>query len=374
MDSSSEGSTDEEEVLRLFDKEAKVIVQSETLPKKSADRYMQNYNAYKNWKEKNKNSLSTSEENNLIVYFKDLKKRLSPLTLWSAWSMLKKTLNTNDDIQINNFLNLKSMIKQNAKGHRPKKSFILTWEQIKKFIDEAPDSEYLAVKVVLIFGICGCLRCLELTNMKVGDGEDLNGRKPIFPRDHLVISMTDATIDSQEETINAHEETVNPENSTINPKEANVNTEQETHEFESALIDLNWSDFEDDFTETDPKQTSIPTVVPTGFTTANQKPLFVPQKTQNQLIMNNNNNNNKNNKYKLPFTAKSGIKLSFLNHQTTSKPPLIKRKRHTENLNNQNNNNLDFTTKDHAFKFENCTFNNCVFNLTKCDCDKENIS
>ncbi|XP_044578608.1 uncharacterized protein LOC123261158 [Cotesia glomerata] len=184
MDSSSEGSTDEEEVLRLFDKEAKVIVQSETLPKKSADRYMQNYNAYKNWKEKNKNSLSTSEENNLIVYFKDLKKRLSPLTLWSVWSMLKKTLNTNDDIQINNFLNLKSMIKRNAKGHRPKKSFILTWEQIKKFIDEAPDSEYLAVKVVLIFGICGCLRCLELTNMKVGDVEDLNGRYLISINDN----------------------------------------------------------------------------------------------------------------------------------------------------------------------------------------------
>ncbi|KAH0533482.1 hypothetical protein KQX54_000100 [Cotesia glomerata] len=157
MDSSSEGSTDEEEVLRLFDKEAKVIVQSETLPKKSADRYMQNYNAYKNWKEKNKNSLSTSEENNLIVYFKDLKKSTAE-----------------------------------------------------------PDI--------------------------------------LYPQS-VLNNAQDATIDSSRRNYQRlMEETSQPrKTSTINPEEANVNTEQETHEFESALIDLNWSDFEDDFTETDPK-------------------------------------------------------------------------------------------------------------------------
>ena len=63
--------------------------------------------------------------------------------------------------------------------------------------DQAPDSIYLAMKVkiiyvftfiistpfhyislqvILIFGICGCLRCDELTNMKVDDVEDLGDK------------------------------------------------------------------------------------------------------------------------------------------------------------------------------------------------------
>ena len=102
-DSSFEGSPDEEEVFRNFDLEAKLIIQNETLPKKSSDRYLLNYNSYKTWQMKNKNSLSDSHENNLIIYFTELKKRLSPPSLWSIWSILRKTLSTNEDINISNF-------------------------------------------------------------------------------------------------------------------------------------------------------------------------------------------------------------------------------------------------------------------------------
>lgn len=149
-ESSSDSSADEEDVLKNFDEEAKLIVQSETLPKKSSERYLLVYHAYKKWQEEHKNLLSNSDENNLIVYFNSLKARLKPPTLWSIWSMLRKTLNTNDNVDISNFLNLKSLIKNNAKGYKPKKSCVLKWDQIMKFMTEAQDQNYLATKVIVI--------------------------------------------------------------------------------------------------------------------------------------------------------------------------------------------------------------------------------
>lgn len=46
---------DEEEMLKNFDVEAKKIVESETLSKKSSDRYLLVYDNYKKWREENKN-------------------------------------------------------------------------------------------------------------------------------------------------------------------------------------------------------------------------------------------------------------------------------------------------------------------------------
>ena len=76
--SSSEGSADEEEVFRNFYLEVKLIIQNDTLTKKSSDRYLLNYNSYKTLQMKNKNSLSDSQENNLIIYFTELKKKVIP--------------------------------------------------------------------------------------------------------------------------------------------------------------------------------------------------------------------------------------------------------------------------------------------------------
>lgn len=135
--SSSEGSADEDEIFKNFDDEAKTIMQQDTLPQKSADRYLLVYTTYKKWKTENKNSLSSCEENNLLVYFKSLQSKLKPPTLWSIWSMLRKTLSSRDDINITNFLSLKSFIKNNAKGYKPKKAFVLRWHHITKFINEA---------------------------------------------------------------------------------------------------------------------------------------------------------------------------------------------------------------------------------------------
>ncbi|KAH0549530.1 hypothetical protein KQX54_010085 [Cotesia glomerata] len=60
--SSSDDSSDDEEILRNFDTEANLIIRTGTLPKKSADKYLSNYDAYKKWLDEHKGSLSSSDE------------------------------------------------------------------------------------------------------------------------------------------------------------------------------------------------------------------------------------------------------------------------------------------------------------------------
>lgn len=147
LSNSSDESGDEEENFRNFDEEAKSIIETKTLPNKSADRYVLVYDTYMKWKTENKNLLSSSEENNLVVYFNQLIKKLKPSTVWSVWSMLKKTLSTRDNIDMSRFQRLRSIVKANAKGYKPTKSFIFKWQDILKFINNESDYVYLAAKV-----------------------------------------------------------------------------------------------------------------------------------------------------------------------------------------------------------------------------------
>lgn len=140
-------SADEEEIFKDFDVEAQKIIQQDLLPKKSADRYKLVYDNFKKWEADHQNLLSSSKENNLIVYFKDLQGKLKPPTLWSIWSMLRRTLSTYESLDIGKFQNLKSLLSMNSKGYKPKKSQILKWKDIQKFLADADDFTYLSSKV-----------------------------------------------------------------------------------------------------------------------------------------------------------------------------------------------------------------------------------
>ena len=54
-DISSDETTDEEEINKNFETEAQLIVEIDTLPKKSVDRYMLVYDNYQRWKQENRN-------------------------------------------------------------------------------------------------------------------------------------------------------------------------------------------------------------------------------------------------------------------------------------------------------------------------------
>ncbi|KAL7293128.1 hypothetical protein TKK_0013281 [Trichogramma kaykai] len=257
---SSGGEFDEEEIKRNFDREASLIVQNDTLPKKSSDRYLLVYNTYKDWKKENCKLLSSSEENNLIVYFTELKSKLKPPTLWSIWSTLKKTLGTRDDINLENFLSLKSIIKANFKSYKPKKSALLRWEHITKFMDTAPDFDYLSLKVVLIFGVCGALRSDEIRNMQVNDVEDLgnkfivsiNENKNDYPGRFMIGELFYKYKANQVNPMISVSSSCNPavpsrsrdQTSNLNPVD---NSNTNSNDIDGLYMDLNWADFSEEF-------------------------------------------------------------------------------------------------------------------------------
>ncbi|KAL7299685.1 hypothetical protein TKK_0007442 [Trichogramma kaykai] len=375
-DESSEDEFNEEELQRNFDDEASLIVQTDTSPKKSSERYLLVYDAYKDWQKEHAKSLSNSEEKNLIVYFSELKLKLKPTTLWSIWSMLKKTLATRDDVNINNFITLKSLIKNNSKGYKPTKSAVLKWDEIKKFMNEAPDFVYLGTKVVLVFGICGALRSDEIKNMLVQDVEDLNNKKsPItshFDESTSSIpcmSMTTSKNHCIQENITVP--------STSNCEQLNAGQicvpSSCANEIDILELDLQWKDFADDF-ESNNNQISGTENFGTDFVTGKKKIIKTIQPSGS--ISGN----------RTTFHQKSPVKIIF-NKSSQIQPPAKKMKLIRENEPEKIHVSKSATAytigkdmspavhKCSGFTFmDQCTFNNCSFNMSpcRCDLDKEN--
>lgn len=48
---------------------------------------------------------------------------------------------------------------------------------------DAIDDVYLYAKAILVFGVCGALRCIEITNLKVNDVEDIGNKFIVSVKD-----------------------------------------------------------------------------------------------------------------------------------------------------------------------------------------------
>ena len=98
-----------------------------------------------NWR--GNNNVSSFSENVLIVYFEELSTILKPSTMWSHYSMIKATLNIKHNVDINKYLKLTALMKRKSDGYIAKKSKILGNDEIKRFLDQAPDEVHLLTKV-----------------------------------------------------------------------------------------------------------------------------------------------------------------------------------------------------------------------------------
>ncbi|XP_063626717.1 uncharacterized protein LOC134798255 [Cydia splendana] len=161
--SSSEASNDEVE---------NVLVET-LIPAKSKEKYLNVYDGFIKWKDQN-NEKSFSEKV-FLNYFNEIAKKLKPSSLWGIYSMLKTTMRAKHNIYLQDYFNLRVWLRKRSVGFKSSQSKILTQENIRKFIDEAPDAQYLAAKVALILGVCGQLRNIDLTcfntnNIKIVDG------------------------------------------------------------------------------------------------------------------------------------------------------------------------------------------------------------
>lgn len=118
---------------------------SSLIPSKSQEKYESVYQKFMDWH--SKSAANSFSENVLLAYFATLSETYKPSSLWSIYSMLKSTLNIKNDIDISTYPKLKAFLKRRSSGYKAKKAKILTADQINKFIVNAPNEEYLFLKV-----------------------------------------------------------------------------------------------------------------------------------------------------------------------------------------------------------------------------------
>ena len=87
--------------------------------------------------------------------------------------MLRSTLLVHENVDVKLYPKLLVLLKRNSVGYRAKKkSKVLSEDDIARFINDATEDKYLAMKVVALFGIFGACRRDELCKMEIGDIDD----------------------------------------------------------------------------------------------------------------------------------------------------------------------------------------------------------
>ncbi|KAB0795175.1 hypothetical protein PPYR_12014 [Photinus pyralis] len=87
---------------------------------------------------------------------KETARVFSPSSLWSLYSMLKATILIKKNIDISRFPKLIAFIKRQNDGYKPKKSKLLTREEMDRFLKEAPNDKYLLSKTEVILTLWNC--------------------------------------------------------------------------------------------------------------------------------------------------------------------------------------------------------------------------
>lgn len=121
------------------------VAQIDAQPHKTDYRYQKTYETFIKWKESN--GISSFDEDVLLTYFDESSKTLKSSSLWSMYSMLKKTLGRYNNVDISKNKRLLAFLKEKSIGYDRKKCKVFSLEEISRFLLDAPDDDYLAMKV-----------------------------------------------------------------------------------------------------------------------------------------------------------------------------------------------------------------------------------
>lgn len=120
-------------------------VAPKSLELKSKRRYETAYKRFSDWCKKKKIRLPT--ESDCLAFFVERGNFLKPTSLWTEFSMINALLVPQKGVDLKQFSSLTEFMKQRASGYQSKTTKVFTREQITKFLKEAPDSQYLMMKV-----------------------------------------------------------------------------------------------------------------------------------------------------------------------------------------------------------------------------------
>lgn len=115
------------------------------LPTKSRAAYEKELTNFSEWKIRR--SVHVINEEVLLAYFLNVKKKFAASSMWTKYSMLKTTLKVHENIDISKYAKLTSYLKSESRTYKPKKSKVLEREHIEEFFDKAPNDKYLMMKV-----------------------------------------------------------------------------------------------------------------------------------------------------------------------------------------------------------------------------------
>jgi hypothetical protein len=90
----------------------------------------------------------TINEEVLLSYFLNLKKRYAISSMWSKYSMLKAAIKVYKNI--GKYSKLMAYLKNQSRGYRPKKAEVLERTHVEEFLTRACDKEYLMIKVISV--------------------------------------------------------------------------------------------------------------------------------------------------------------------------------------------------------------------------------
>ncbi|KAJ6626763.1 Transcription factor grauzone, partial [Pseudolycoriella hygida] len=163
---------------QIFESDDKALGQM--MHKKSINRYRQAYEVFKKWQ--TSYGSTGYDEKTMMAYFASVEEKYSPNTMWSMYSMIRKTIIWKHNIDISKHSKLLSWLKQKNGGYKSTRSNVFEAEEISRFVVEAPNSSYLAMKVILAFGIMGIFRGSEVINLTIDNikdnGDDIIVRVP----------------------------------------------------------------------------------------------------------------------------------------------------------------------------------------------------
>jgi uncharacterized secreted protein with C-terminal beta-propeller domain len=118
------------------------------LPAKSREHYEKVFSEFNDWKEER--GVMTINEEVLLSYFLNLKKRYAISSMWSKYSMLKAATKVYKSIDIGKYSKLMAYLKNQSRGYRPKKAEVLERTHVEGFLTRACDKEYLMIKVISV--------------------------------------------------------------------------------------------------------------------------------------------------------------------------------------------------------------------------------
>lgn len=128
-----------------IEKAVKIACVGGLLPAKSMRLYEVVYGRFKEWCLTKK--VRSTTESVLLAYFSERSAQIKPTSLWSEYSMIKACILLKEDLQIKKFDKLTAFLKRQSIDYKPKKSNILSRDQINTFLKEAPNLKYLMMKV-----------------------------------------------------------------------------------------------------------------------------------------------------------------------------------------------------------------------------------